>query len=273
MGALIPTFLAMLWRLRCCSHISNLIAKAFLLFFYYAAARKPPSPPAKASTTTVKPAQKRVTRSAAKGKANKSSDPVSSTNVADTSDAPSTSEARSVPLSADEIAASIHSLHDADDPDSEMQDGVDSGQLLHDTSLVQEATEIAEEQLVSIDKLKVTVSDRIAAAAILSNASALARKVNDSTTLKAIFELLVLADIKAGKLEGKKMALDRRVATRWNSDLQCLAAFIYFKVQIKKLIAEHSNLADLSLSEEQWELAEELESCLSVSSNQQSIRL
>jgi hypothetical protein len=47
----------------------------------------------------------------------------------------------------------------------------------------------------------------------------LAQHVHDSSTLKEKFDTLVSND---KDLPGDKIALDRRVPTRWNSDLTCL---------------------------------------------------
>ena len=60
-------------------------------------------------------------------------------------------------------------------------------------------------------------------------------------------------------LEGDKTALDRRVATCWNSNLACLDAHVHFKNVIQQLTGLASNkLQAYRLTALQWELAEEL---------------
>jgi hypothetical protein len=90
----------------------------------------------------------------------------------------------------------------------------------------------------------------------------LARRVHDNSTLKEKFDTLVSND---KDLPGDKTALDRRVTTRWNSDLTCLNAHLYFRSPIEQLTgAAVNNLRAYRLSEEQWDLAETLSSILEV---------
>ena len=91
----------------------------------------------------------------------------------------------------------------------------------------------------------------------------LARHVHDGATLKEKFDKLVQED---EELEGSKRALDRRVSTRWNSDLTCLEAHIHFKNVIQQLTGVAANkLQAYRLSDKQWELAENLIDVLMVS--------
>lgn len=91
----------------------------------------------------------------------------------------------------------------------------------------------------------------------------LARRVHDGATLKEKFDKLVQED---EELEGSKRALDRRVSTRWNSDLTCLEAHIHFKNVIQQLTGVAANkLQAYRLSDKQWELAENLIDVLMVS--------
>jgi hypothetical protein len=91
----------------------------------------------------------------------------------------------------------------------------------------------------------------------------LARRVHDGSTLKEKFDKLVEADTS---LLGNKRALDRRVPTRWNSDLKCLEAHVYFKSPVQQLTAVASNkLQAYRLTDEQWDLAENLSEVLAVS--------
>jgi hypothetical protein len=91
----------------------------------------------------------------------------------------------------------------------------------------------------------------------------LARRVHDGATLKEKFDKLVQED---EELEGSKRALDRRVSTRWNSNLTCLEAHIHFKNVIQQLTGVAANkLQAYRLSDKQWELAENLIDVLMVS--------
>ncbi|KAJ7719489.1 hypothetical protein B0H16DRAFT_1336582, partial [Mycena metata] len=75
----------------------------------------------------------------------------------------------------------------------------------------------------------------------------LARRVHDSPTLQEKFEKLV----KANSAEsGQKVALDRRVPIRWNSDLACLASHVHFSCPVKQLTQD--NLEEYALTPEQW---------------------
>ncbi|KAF8994101.1 hypothetical protein BDQ17DRAFT_1252090, partial [Cyathus striatus] len=54
-----------------------------------------------------------------------------------------------------------------------------------------------------------------------------------------------------------------RVPTRWNSDLDCLSAHIYFRSIIEQLTGNsNNNLSGFCLSEVQWKLAQQVEEVL-----------
>lgn len=60
-------------------------------------------------------------------------------------------------------------------------------------------------------------------------------------------------------LDGDKITLDRRVPTRWNSDLACLDAHVYFKNPVQQLTAAAINkLQNYRLTDKQWSLADDL---------------
>lgn len=90
----------------------------------------------------------------------------------------------------------------------------------------------------------------------------LARRVHDSLTLQKKFEKLVDAQIDHS---GQKTSLTRRVPTRWNSDLACLAAHIEFETPFRQLTSSGSSLKKYALSEAQWKLAKQLSEVLEVS--------
>ena len=65
---------------------------------------------------------------------------------------------------------------------------------------------------------------------------------------------------------GDKVALDRRMPVRWNSDLTCLDAHLHFRPVIEQLTAVTSNkLKAYRLTDTQWDWAEKLQECLQVS--------
>jgi hypothetical protein len=64
---------------------------------------------------------------------------------------------------------------------------------------------------------------------------------------------------------GQKVALDRRVPTRWNSDLACLAAHNKFETPVKQMTGVDSGLTQYALTPAQWKLAKQLEEALEVS--------
>lgn len=67
-------------------------------------------------------------------------------------------------------------------------------------------------------------------------------------------------------LDGEKRALDRRVPTRWNSELDCVEAHLHFRPVIESLTLPTTNgLAGYRLSSVQWELAEDVADILTVS--------
>lgn len=93
----------------------------------------------------------------------------------------------------------------------------------------------------------------------------LARRVHDSTTLKETFDQLVSQN---KELEGSRRALERRVATRWNSDLACLESHLHFRKEVEQLTGVSSNrLHAYRLSVAQWDLAECLADALKASSS------
>lgn len=92
--------------------------------------------------------------------------------------------------------------------------------------------------------------------------SGLARRVNDSPTLEAVFRELVDKDPELPK--GQR-ALARRVATRWNTDHEALASHLHFKAPVQWLTwSSKHNLNRYALDDEQWALAIELNDVLEV---------
>ncbi|KAJ7841983.1 hypothetical protein B0H13DRAFT_1648942 [Mycena leptocephala] len=102
------------------------------------------------------------------------------------------------------------------------------------------------------DFLHMTVQEETEALMLFPKVAGLARRVHDSATLQNKFEKLIAANASAGQ----KVALDRRVPTRWNSDLACLAAHVQFEIPVKQLTCD--GLTEYALSESQWKLAKQL---------------
>jgi hypothetical protein len=92
--------------------------------------------------------------------------------------------------------------------------------------------------------------------------SGLARRVNDSPTLEALFRELVDKD---PELDNSQRALTRRVATRWNTDRAALNSHLHFKGPVQWLTGNSKhNLKRYALDDAQWTLAAELNSVLEV---------
>ncbi|KIO21036.1 hypothetical protein M407DRAFT_60563, partial [Tulasnella calospora MUT 4182] len=161
-----------------------------------------------------------------------------------------------------ETAESFSNILDTDDPESQLE-GQDPAQIAHMASIIQEATKSADD-ILAVERVKLTAEEKATAQGILSKASGLARKVNDSLTLKSHFDRIVQGDITSGLLKGNMEMLPRRVATRWNSDLHCLKGYLHLFTQVKKLIAEQSALEGFLLTPEQHTLAQELADALEV---------
>ena len=85
----------------------------------------------------------------------------------------------------------------------------------------------------------------------------LTRRIHDSPTLQAKFEVLI------GE-ESQMRALIRRVVTRWNTDFDCLQSHITLKRAVNTLMVADPSLKKYQLDEKQWELAHALADQLQV---------
>ncbi|KAF6749031.1 hypothetical protein DFP72DRAFT_793855, partial [Ephemerocybe angulata] len=93
-------------------------------------------------------------------------------------------------------------------------------------------------------------------------ASGLARRVHDSPTLKESFDKLVSKDESRAT---SKRTLDRRVATRWDSDKKCLSAHLHFHTEVEQLTGVSSHrLQAYRLNEAQWAIATDLVDALAI---------
>ncbi|KAF8239549.1 hypothetical protein L208DRAFT_1237199, partial [Tricholoma matsutake] len=137
----------------------------------------------------------------------------------------------------------------------------DDGRDAHDTAIVKttrgQAIEMMRKRGISIDPLEEKM-----ALQLFPRVAGLARRVHDSSTLKEKFDILVTND---KDLSGNKETLDHWVPTRWNSDLTCLDAHLYFRSPVEQLTGAAINkLQAYWLSEDQWDLAETLSAVLEV---------
>ncbi|KAF8987428.1 hypothetical protein BDQ17DRAFT_1258553 [Cyathus striatus] len=133
----------------------------------------------------------------------------------------------------------------------------DDGKELHDNIAVKTFHEKAI-QLIKDNGISIDASEHQMTMQIFPQVAGLACKVHDSTTLKEKFDALVLAD---PEFKGTPKVLEQQAPTHWNSDLNCLQSHIYFQEVVKQLTVG-SDLKGFHLSEEQWNLAQEVEEVL-----------
>ncbi|KAG8732363.1 hypothetical protein FRC10_000970 [Ceratobasidium sp. 414] len=127
-------------------------------------------------------------------------------------------------------------------------DGIDEARQQFDERTVNETTAEGLRYVVKVLGLTITDSMR---------AGKLAQKLHNSPTLQAKFETLIDAAIQ--QLRTARRALARRIATRWNSDYECLSSLKELNPCVQMLTAESANeLADLSLDDTQWQLLDQL---------------
>ncbi|KZV59007.1 hypothetical protein PENSPDRAFT_547413, partial [Peniophora sp. CONT] len=98
-----------------------------------------------------------------------------------------------------------------------------NGQVSHDDGAVKTERNVAIEEM---RRRGVTIDDDIQklAESLLPKAAGLAKKIHDSATVRDRFDGFL--DALCGKINKDKRRLDRRVATRWNSDLAVLRAYL-----------------------------------------------
>ncbi|KAF8812651.1 hypothetical protein BYT27DRAFT_7220809 [Phlegmacium glaucopus] len=151
------------------------------------------------------------------------------------------------PIFDDDIAAVEEAEYDA----QVEQD--DEGQIAHDEptvwSIYDQAIEFMREQR---EELALNLFPKVAG---------LARQIQDSLPLKEKFKDLVLRDPELQS--SMRDSLARRVPTRWNSDFDCLYSHLYFKTVVQSMTGVTENkLKAYRLSEDQWDLAEDLQAVL-----------
>ncbi|KAF9233125.1 hypothetical protein BU15DRAFT_54311 [Melanogaster broomeanus] len=138
-----------------------------------------------------------------------------------------------------------------------------SGQAAHDTDVTNTTRAKAIREMREKGVI-ITDEQNKEALGIFPKVAGLAKKVHDTTTLGEQFSKLCAAN--AQHLDGDKETLDRRVPTRWNSDLACLDAHLYFEKVIKQLTVA-TDLKSFRLTDGQWPLAGTLADILSLLSD------
>ncbi|TFY79018.1 hypothetical protein EWM64_g4990 [Hericium alpestre] len=215
--------------MRCFPHIVNLIAKVFISFYF--------KQPKKKSTAKAVSGTKR--------KRQPTTQAATHVHDADTDEN-------------DELPAEDgnESANDGIDTDPADEDDPIDGKLAHDETVTRTVRGKAIQMMKEEYDIMIGNQEEKMALGLFPKVAGLARRVHDSPTLKEKFDILVLND---ETLTGQKKTLDRRVPTRWNSDLACLDAHFYFKNVVQQLTAASANgLRAYRLEEAQWELIEEL---------------
>ncbi|TFK18126.1 hypothetical protein FA15DRAFT_603896, partial [Coprinopsis marcescibilis] len=139
------------------------------------------------------------------------------------------------------------------------------GHAAHNTMAVKSIRKRAIDYMRTKHKVTFTAAEEKLAGGLFPKVAGLAHRVHDSSTLKEEFDGQVRTMRNMGHIpEGNKTRLDRCVPTRWNSDLACLEAHLYFEPAVRALIGSNRNLSAFELTSDQWKLAHILEQCLAI---------
>nr|GAT45667.1 predicted protein [Mycena chlorophos] len=251
----VPSFKGKKSRTRCTPHTVNLIAKAFISFFFKPSKKRRPDPK----------------------KTNESI-----TEVLDMVDEEDDEE---------NVQPEDEMAEDGEG------DAVDAGKAAADEAEVKSVRAQAIKEAAEMFSLKprapatrrrpleMTVAEELAAYGLFPKVAGFARRLHDTTIIQEAFAKLVASDNerriaenaqkveeareKNQKLEEieddleivleQKSALDRRVPTRWDSDMRCLSAHAHFENPIKQLCAvSRWKMAKYLLTPDQWSLAENM---------------
>ncbi|KAG8903891.1 hypothetical protein FRC01_008939, partial [Tulasnella sp. 417] len=262
MAELNKSFAGMTMRLRCWAHIINLIAKAFIAIFFE-------TPPKSAIIKAATGKRKRDETSAGPTAPTQHSLRTRSMTTPSSS-TPAAPEPAPEDITEPEIIASNEDQ--ALFPVSE-EEFVDPGRVAHDIDVVTEAVSASTAQQPPCSRSRRTPLSPAAleaqkrmAISIFPKVAGLARRVHDSSTLGERFLLYVRQDRQEDpeSLPGQKTMLNRRVPTRWNSDLAALSSHVFFERQVHRLTASDTTLQQFALSDEQWILAKELTRVLQI---------
>lgn len=91
----------------------------------------------------------------------------------------------------------------------------------------------------------------------------MAKRANRSNVVQHRFEEIIAKIPSLSR--SKRRALARRIATRWDTDLNCLRSHVHFRSAVKQITADRDlSLKRYELTEPQWELAIQLVSELKV---------
>ncbi|KAF8594888.1 hypothetical protein BDV93DRAFT_458143, partial [Ceratobasidium sp. AG-I] len=220
-----PHFLGLRSYVRCFVHIINLMAKAFL---------SPFSRPSRSAKRVLEENMATLEKNASTGA---------------TKDFLETQQA---PDSVDD--------EELEDPDVVE---VDQAEIAHDVLVVQDMVFNAINQMVALYGVAPTKHQLRDAQAIMPAVAGLARRVEDSPTLKV--KLQDFISMSEELKNSKRKALSRRVATRWNSDRKALDDHIQLRQPVQWLTSESGlKLQRFALKNEQWPLAVELNEALEI---------
>ncbi|QRV80904.1 hAT family dimerization protein [Ceratobasidium sp. AG-Ba] len=157
----------------------------------------------------------------------------------------------------EDVVARLEQMESSFVTGSSLPDDIDEARRIHDERIVSEVT--AEGLQYACKQLGLTITDTMKAYAqgVLTKAGKLARKLHDTPTLQAKFELLI--DASREQLQSLRRALAGRMPTRWNTDYECLLSLKELKPCVQMLTAQtENNLRDLTLEDEQWDLLDQL---------------
>ncbi|CUA75529.1 Putative AC transposase [Rhizoctonia solani] len=154
-------------------------------------------------------------------------------------------------------------LGDAPEFDDSKAADIDEAKFEHDTLVVQDVVYRALKHLSSSHYAIPTIQELREAQVIMTTVANLARRVDESPTLKSKFQEHVDS---CPELKGStRHSLSRRVATRWNTDRKTLDDYLYLWQPVKMLTSDPGlNLQHLALGTTQRQLATELDEALEV---------
>ncbi|KIJ06128.1 hypothetical protein PAXINDRAFT_92474, partial [Paxillus involutus ATCC 200175] len=136
-----------------------------------------------------------------------------------------------------------------------------TGQADHDEQVAKRLRDLAVREMEARGIL-ISDTQKKEALGIFPKVAGLAKKVHDSTTVGEQFSRLRIANQHLLS-PGNKETLDRRVPTRWNSDLACLDAHLHFRPVVEQLTGAQE-MKSFRLTEHQWPLATTLAAVLSL---------
>ncbi|KAG9081574.1 hypothetical protein FRC06_005502 [Ceratobasidium sp. 370] len=152
-----------------------------------------------------------------------------------------------------------------DDTDSEaddtqealVADNVDADKAQHDDAAVNACVKRAFLEFEEEFGIKIPLSDRQIAGQLIPKVAGLANRAHKSAVVQHTFEEIVS---KIPSLScSKRRTLARRMATRWNTEVECLRSHVHFRPAVKKLTADRNlSLKQYELTDAQWPLAETL---------------